>query len=94
MATPTHWICQIPRYLAAVEQRLASLDCPQDTVHRQQVASCWQRYLQLRAEEGASQRVVQLRWMVEEYRVSLFAPGMTTLAPFSPEFLDTLCRDP
>ena len=70
-----------PRYLEAMRIRLASVDKDphRDATRMQQIEPFWQRYLQL-LEEGRDydESVDEYRWLMEEFRVSLFAQQLGT----------------
>jgi ATP-dependent helicase HrpA len=71
------------RYLKAIEMRLSRLpaDADRDRVKMQSVAAVEEEVASLgaRLDGGAD----EIRWMVEELRVSLFAQGMRTKYPVS-----------
>ena len=70
-----------PRYLAAVEERLAALEQNplRDSERQALVEPWWRRYLEL-LEIGRlyDADLDRFRWLVEEYRVSLFAQRLGT----------------
>jgi ATP-dependent helicase HrpA len=79
----------LPRYLQAVEVRLDRLprDPGRDRLHTQVVQQLEREYGEVvrglppgRRDDPA---VRQVRWMIEELRVSLFAPTMRTAFPVS-----------
>ncbi len=82
--TPLTWLEQYPRYLEAIEQRLARFkqELPRQRVCCDQLQHFWQAYT--RGEQRARQQgcvdpeLATLRWMLEEYRVSLFAQQLGT----------------
>lgn len=99
LRTPARWLRHLPRYLAAVQRRLDRLRAGGDAaVTRDQalmatLAPYILRYAQ-RARAHAERGIVDpeletYRWMIEEYRVSLFAQDLGTSAPISPKRLDT-----
>ena len=73
------------RYLTAMELRLGRL--PQDAERDRQKAAAVQavqdELAELRRKRPHDPRVEEVRWMVEELRVSLFAQGMRTKFPVS-----------
>lgn len=80
-----------PRYLKAVQRRLEKLktDPNKDLSLRQQVNPYWQKYLgYLKANRVVSAEVIEFRWMLEEFRVSLFAQELGTAKPVSAKRLD------
>jgi ATP-dependent helicase HrpA len=77
--TPGEWLKEIPRYLKAIEQRLDKVgsQVQRDRVWTGELAAAWEQY-QARAAKHAQEgkrdpELVLYRWMLEEYRVSLFA---------------------
>jgi ATP-dependent helicase HrpA len=85
--TPVSWLQQFPRYLAAIEQRLSKAPHlgPKDQEISKEIRLYWKRYEQLRdsIEIHDIELIVQLRWMLEEYRVSVFAQNLGTKVPVS-----------
>lgn len=85
--TPVSWLQQFPRYLAAIELRLNKAPHlgPRDEEVSKELRLHWARYTQLRdgIEIHDNELMVQLRWMLEEYRVSLFAQSLGTKIPVS-----------
>ena len=82
--TPGEWLKEIPRYLKAIEQRLDKVGAQvqRDRVWTGELTACWEQY-QARtakhAQEGKRDaELVLYRWMLEEYRVSLFAQQLGT----------------
>jgi ATP-dependent helicase HrpA len=88
-ATPWEQLTQIPRYLAALERRLAKYaERPErDARHAEHVAGWWRRYQErLEADRAAGRRdprIAGFRWLLEELRVSLFAQELKTPFPVS-----------
>ncbi|MCF6191346.1 MAG: DUF3418 domain-containing protein, partial [Cocleimonas sp.] len=48
-----------------------------------QIQPLWDDYKKLRKKEGYSEKVKGIRWMLEEFRVSLFAQELGTACPVS-----------
>jgi len=75
-----------PRYLEAMSIRLLSVekDPHRDAARMQEIAPFWQQYLQL-LEQGHDydETVDEYRWLMEEFRVSLFAQQLGTRAKVS-----------
>lgn len=93
---PNRWLRRYSVYLEAIllriERHLASPAA--DTEKQRLWQTYWERYLKL-AQKYAENPVhkpnlVQLRWMLEEYRISLFAQGLKTAFPVSPQRLEQL----
>jgi ATP-dependent helicase HrpA len=88
-ATPARWLQYYPRYLKALLRRVEKL--PQNPDRDQQrlveVAQYWQPLMENRENMAASLATdsewATLRWMIEEYRVSLFAQDLGTSFPVS-----------
>ena len=68
-------------------------DLRRDAVRRETVAGVREEYdrllERLRPGERRARDVVQLRWMIEELRVSLFAQRLGTAYPVSPKRIFT-----
>jgi len=79
-----------PRYLLAMQIRLAGVDKDphRDADRMQLVSPYWQQYTQL-LEEGRDYDadVDVFRWLIEEFRVSLFAQQLGTATKVSPQRL-------
>ena len=85
------WFGHLPRYMKAVKRRLERLsgNVARDTQLMQQVLPYSQGYQQLVVRKGLQQHELQkLRWMIEEFRVSLFAQELKTALPVSGKRLD------
>jgi len=89
-ATPPAWRAQYQRYLDAMARRLDVLDREpeRDRQGRAQVEPLWARTKTLlppvRDLAWAPKAVQELRWMLEELRVSVFAQHLGTRQPISP----------
>jgi len=91
---------QYPRYLKAISLRLekAPSQIQKDKIWTAEVDSLWEPWQQRLEKEGeaavyANDQLVQYRWMLEEYRVSLFAQSLKTLMPVSEKRLKKLWSD-
>ncbi len=88
-ATPWDRVTQLPRYLAALDRRLAKLhERPErDARHGAEVAGWRRRYEErVAAERKAGRddpRLAEFRWLLEELKVSLFAQELKTPFPVS-----------
>ncbi|WP_325167613.1 ATP-dependent RNA helicase HrpA [Zooshikella ganghwensis] len=86
---PLCWLRHYPRYLDAILQRLDKLggQIPRDNAHTEELTQLWEAYQQrASALQGASLACPHLqlyRWLLEEYRVSLFAQSLKTSVPIS-----------
>ncbi|UTW08683.1 ATP-dependent RNA helicase HrpA [Pseudomonas benzenivorans] len=82
--TPGEWLKELPRYLKAIEQRLDKIGAQvqRDRVWSGELAGYWEQYqarLGKHRQEGKRDpQLIQYRWMLEEYRVSLFAQQLGT----------------
>jgi ATP-dependent helicase HrpA len=85
--TATGWwrLPEIPRYLRAVERRLDRLPsaAARDRDLMDQIHQVQQEYVRLRSQVPMSGELIQIRWMIEELRVSLFAQQLGTPYPIS-----------
>ncbi len=90
---------QYPRYLSAIQKRLQKIqDNPdRDRKSRLQIASLWQDYQKretaLAKQHATSKQLQHYRWMLEEYRVSLFAQELKTRFPISEKRLKIYWND-
>jgi ATP-dependent helicase HrpA len=83
------WLKQYPRYLAAINKRLDKADS--DRVRDKQLRTgfnrLWDAYSKraalLQQQHLESAQLKYYRWMLEEYRVSLFAQELKTRFPIS-----------
>ena len=75
----------LPRYLKAMRLRAEKLrsDPARDHARMQQVLPYWRAVLDARASGGDSEALDILRWLVEEWRVSVFAQELKTAEPVS-----------
>jgi ATP-dependent helicase HrpA len=90
LATPDEWLDEVPRYLEAARRRLAGLqgNVERDRERILELAGWEERLAKLDPVTGADDAEwVQLRWLLEEYRVSLFAQPLGTRVPVSPKRL-------
>jgi len=91
--TPDPWFEQLPKYLRAVGRRLQRVrgDVERDRRLEAQVAPLaqeWQRLAAAADGERAGAELDRLRWMIEEFRLSLFAQELRTLLPVSAKRLE------
>jgi len=87
-STPQPWLGQLPRYLKAISRRAERLqgNLERDTRLAAQVRPFLQALSNLaRRGVGSAARPAlrQLRWMIEEFRLSLYAQELKTLEPVS-----------
>ncbi len=88
--TPYLWLQEIPRYFRALIVRLDKLaDSPAaDEKKLQLLQPFLQEHARLQKTVADSAEVTHLRWMLEEYRVSLFAQAMKTVISVSPKRIE------
>jgi ATP-dependent helicase HrpA len=95
--TPEIWFRQMPKYAQAASRRVSRLgsDLARDQRLAAQVEP-WSRALaalESASPEGRGDpRFIELRWAIEEFRLSLHAQDLRTRAPVSPQRLETLLR--
>jgi ATP-dependent helicase HrpA len=82
---PRARLAHLPRYLKAMRLRAGKLrsDPARDHSRMQQVLPYWRAVLDARASGDASAALDTLRWLVEEWRVSVFAQELKTAEPVS-----------
>ncbi|MBF0437514.1 MAG: ATP-dependent RNA helicase HrpA [Magnetococcales bacterium] len=86
---PNPWLERVPIYLQAIRIRLerCSMDPIKDARKADEPRFFWQEYhkrLQRHAKEKLHDPELEiLRWMVEEFRISLFAQELKTIQPVS-----------
>jgi ATP-dependent helicase HrpA len=93
--TPWHWLAHFPRYLRAISVRLDAVrggGLARDREHCEEIQRRWQAYAERAAEHERfgidDPELVRFRWMLEEFRVSLFAQRLGTSLPVSAKRLD------
>lgn len=81
------WFTQYPRYLKAVSMRLSKVPHmgDKDRANTELLSQYQLRYksLQLKLTSSDNDDLLMLRWMLEEFRVSLFAQTLGTYIPVS-----------
>jgi ATP-dependent helicase HrpA len=90
--TPRARLAHFPRYLRAMKLRAERLrqDPARDQARMLGVQLYWREYLKLRATRGGDAALEELRWLVEELRVSTFAQELRTAETVSPKRLAKL----
>ena len=93
--TPWTWLRHCPRYFRAIRARLDVLaggGIAKDRERFEEFLPRWQSYLDWIKQHGpqseADPELIHYRWMLEEYRVSLFAQKLGTSIPISPKRLE------
>jgi ATP-dependent helicase HrpA len=83
------WLQQYPRYLAGINKRFekSRTDIIRDRQLRLGFSKLWDEYIKrsesLKQQHIESEQLDHYRWMLEEYRVSLFAQELKTRFPVS-----------
>jgi ATP-dependent helicase HrpA len=96
LQTPHERLRYYPRYLDAIERRLERLQHNPQKDHQlaAQFDPWWRDYLELAQayadQENKPPALLQYRWLLEEYRVSLFAQDLKTSEPVSDKRLHAL----
>ncbi|HEX8013101.1 MAG TPA: ATP-dependent RNA helicase HrpA [Casimicrobiaceae bacterium] len=97
--TPWEALVHLPRYLKALDRRLAKYpdNRERDAEHAEAVAALWQRYRQREEANRAAGRhepaLDAFRWQIEELRVSLFAQELRTPFPVSYKRLEKAWKE-
>ncbi|MDH5257571.1 MAG: ATP-dependent RNA helicase HrpA [Gammaproteobacteria bacterium] len=88
-------LSHIPRYLQAVLRRLEKLpsDHLADRKHMLEIKKYVSKYKAQMESNKSGKALRQFRWMIEEYRVSLFAQNLKTAYPISSKRLDIFYRE-
>ncbi len=95
LSTPLEQLENYPRYLEALERRIEKirLGGARDADKVSAIASHWERFVARAVDHLARGRSdperERYRWMMEEYRVSLFAQEVGTAYPVSQKRLDS-----
>lgn len=88
--TPIEHLKHYPRYLQAIQQRLDKLQqaAERDRQNTNSLSPYWAHFIELNDEYYEHPIFILYRWMLEEYRVSLFAQGLKTSMPISEKRLE------
>ncbi len=93
--TPWNWLLHLPRYLQGVSRRLEKLTGGGHVRDQQQLPElrvrwnrCFERLRQHEERRVFDPALETYRWMLEEYRVVLFAQDLGTVLSVSPKRLD------
>jgi ATP-dependent helicase HrpA len=99
-SVPFEWLREYPRYLQAIEHRLerAKGHSARDFELSEALQSQWQRLTEMVPSGSVTLNafvedrsiLLKYRWMIEEYRVSLFAQQLRTRLPVSAKRLERL----
>ncbi len=82
---PLARLAHVPRYLRAMRLRAERLrqDPARDQQRMLQVMPYWREFLTRHAAGAPADELAELRWLIEEWRVSLFAQELKTAEPVS-----------
>jgi ATP-dependent helicase HrpA len=93
--TPLSWLPHLPRFLKGAHARLQKLGDAghvRDAQRSAEFAPLWKQYADRRdkhRKEGVVDLALeQYRWMLEEFRISLFAQELKTSIPISAKRLE------
>lgn len=86
---PRERLQHLPRYLRAMKLRAEKLrgDPSRDQARMLQVLPYWREWLNARASGASNEAMERLRWLIEEWRVSLFAQELGAAEAVSPKRL-------
>ena len=86
---PRERLQHLPRYLRAMKLRAEKLrgDPARDQSRMLQVLPYWREWLNARARGASGEAMDRLRWLIEEWRVSLFAQELGAAEAVSPKRL-------
>jgi ATP-dependent helicase HrpA len=93
------WLEHYPRYIKAIHKRLEKINenPARERSQRLEVSAlfhAWQeRTVQLQKQHLQSAKLAHYRWLLEEYRVSLFAQELKTSVPVSAKRLKEYWND-
>lgn len=85
LQTPFEWLVEYPRYLKAIELRMDKLpqQLSKDIEYAGIVRAFQERLCDIKDDVPNRNRKDELRWMIEELRVSLYAQTLKTKIPIS-----------
>ena len=94
-STAWMWLKEYPRYFEGVARRIekiTSLAAEKDRELSDEIEFFWTKYQELQSQHDAvsivDPELLQFRWMIEEYRVSLFAQQLGTVIKVSGKRLE------
>ncbi len=99
LSTPETILKDYPRYLKAIEKRLDKMQSNpgRDRQLRLEISSLWDDYKKradlLSRQNRHSNQLEEYRWLLEEYRISLFAQEIKTRVPVSSKRLKKIWND-
>lgn len=93
--TPWQWLAQYPRYFKSIllrREKLAGTALARDQRLSEEFSHRWRAFLErekvLAERHVIDPQLILYRWMLEEYRVSLFTQQLRTAIPVSAKRLD------
>ena len=91
--TPVGWLSELERFLRGIRVRLeqARLDPATDALRARRVTVWWRRYMDCEGQYGPA--LENYRWMLEEYRISVFAQGVGTSIRISDRRLEAAWQE-
>ena len=98
-AIDREWLQQYPRYLIAINKRFdkSKTNVIRDRQSRIEFSKLWDEYMKrqqsLLKQDIESEQLNHYRWMLEEFRVSLFAQELKTRFPISAKRLKTFWNE-
>ncbi len=99
--TPWLWLAEYPRYFQAMRARIDKLKSggvPKDAKLSVPIAAAWKNYLELTKNNGLGTeefraKLEELRWLIEELRISVFAQQLGTKVIVSPKRVQSLIEE-
>ncbi|HEB98133.1 MAG TPA: DUF3418 domain-containing protein, partial [Thiotrichales bacterium] len=83
-ATPADALARLPAYFQAIVKRIEKFPNAQDDRSLPVLRELWQQWLEFESDQqGDAQQRERIRWMIEEWRINLFAQPMKTRFPVS-----------
>ncbi|PCH59277.1 MAG: ATP-dependent RNA helicase HrpA, partial [SAR86 cluster bacterium] len=87
------WLREFPRYFQSIGLRVEKMPHPgkTDLLNTDLIDVYWQQFIQLQQPQialGENKEITLFRWMIEEFRVSLFSQSLRTKMPVSAKRLD------
>ncbi len=97
--TPEKWLRRMPAYLQGIDKRLDAIDSSPDKDRRRRAEflPLWEKYKKMPKHRDVidhyEPKLVELRWLIEELRVSIFAQSVGTAEKVSVKRLETQIRE-
>jgi len=94
-STQWMWLKEYPRYFQGIARRIEKITTTPAEKDRElayEIEHFWKKYVELKEQHVAigiiDPELIQFRWMIEEYRVSLFAQQLGTMTKVSSKRLE------